>query len=148
MLDDNSPSMNIGPFPVALYAAMLAATIAGQFLGIGVDLLAIGRKVLWVPLALSVLLEAIVAARFGAARMGQELTSGQRGRLSAYYSLGLAAVTLPLAVWVAASDGRSLAPGLATREVVQAFVVVLAGFGAITLLRWGLMSLFTRRAAR
>jgi hypothetical protein len=137
----------IGSFPIALYAAMLAATIAGQFVGIGVDLLAIGRKVLWVPLALSVLLEAIVAARFGAARMGHELTRSQRGRLSAYYSLGLAAITLPLAGWVAASDGRSLAPGLATRDVVQALVVVLAGFAAITLLRWALMSLFTRRSA-
>jgi hypothetical protein len=147
MLEGNSPPTNIGPFPIALYAAMLAATIAGQFLGIGVDLLAIGRKVLWVPLAISVLLEAIVAARFGAARMGHELTSSQRGRLSAYYSLGLAGITLPLAVWVAASDGRSLAPGLATREVVQALVVVLAGFAAITLLRWALMSLFTRRSA-
>ena len=140
--------MEIGSFPVALYAAMLAATIAGQFLGIGVDLIAIGRKVLWVPFAISVLLEAIVAARFGAARMGHELTPSQRGRLSAYYSLGLAAVTLPLALWVAASDGRSLAPALATHQVVQAIVVVLAGFAAITLLRWVLMSLFTRRAAR
>jgi hypothetical protein len=139
--------LEIGSFPVALYAAMLAATIAGQFLGIGVDVLAIGRKVLWVPLALSVLLEAIVAARFGAARMGHELTRAQSGRLSAYYSLGLGAVTLPLAVWVAASDGRKLDPGLATRDVMQALVIVLAGFAAITLLRWGLMSLFTRRSA-
>jgi hypothetical protein len=141
--------MEIGSFPLALYAAMLAATVAGQFVGIGVDVLAIGRKVLWVPLAISVLLEAFVAARFGAARLGHELTSGQRGRLSAYYSLGLATVTLPLAVWVAASDGRSLAPGsLAAREVVQALAFVLAGLGAITLLRWALMSLFTRRVAR
>jgi hypothetical protein len=141
--------MEIGSFPVALYAAMLAATIAGQFLGIGVDVLAIGRKVLWVPLALSVLLEAIVAARFGAARMGQELTSGQRGRLSAYYSIGLAAVTLPLAMWVAASDRGSLAfAPMATHDVVQALVIVVAGFAAVTLLRWGLMSLFARRVAR
>jgi hypothetical protein len=142
-------TIEIGSFPIVLYAAMLAATIAGQFLGIGVDLIAIGRKVLWVPFAISVLLEAIVAARFGAARMGQELTTGQRGRLSAYYSLGLAVVTLPLAVWVAASDGRSLAPApMAAHDVMQALVVVLAGFAAITLLRWGLMSLFTRRVAR
>lgn len=138
----------IGPFPPVLYAAMLAATIAGQFLGIGVDVLALGRKVLWVPLALSVLLEAIVAARLGAARLGQEWTSALRGRLSAYYSLGLAAITLPLAVWVAASDGHSLAPApMATRDVMQALVIVLAGFAAVTLLRWGLMSLFTRRRA-
>jgi hypothetical protein len=131
--------MQIGSFPVALYAAMLAATVAGQFLGIGVDVLALGRKALWVPLALSVLLEALVAARFGAASMGRELTGAQRGRLSAYYSLGLAAITLPLAVWVAASDGRSLAP------TVRALAIVLVGFAAATLLRWALMSLFTRR---
>ncbi|HEX8793173.1 MAG TPA: hypothetical protein VF765_19650 [Polyangiaceae bacterium] len=139
--------LQIGPFPVVLYAAMLAATIAGQFLGIGVDVLALGRKVLWVPLAISVLLEALVAARLGAARMGEEWTSAQRGRLSAYYSLGLAAVTLPLAVWVAASDGVSLAPTMATRNVVLALVVALAAFAAATLLRWGLMSLFTPRSA-
>jgi hypothetical protein len=140
--------LQIGPFPVVLYAAMLAATIAGQFLGMGVDALALGRKVVWVPLACSVLLEAIVAARLGAARLGEEWTSAQRGRLSAYYSLGLAAVTLPLALWIAASDGRSLAPApMATSHVVEALVVVLAAFGAATLLRWGLMSLFTRRRA-
>lgn len=140
--------LQIGPFPVVLYAAMLAATLAGQFLGIGVDVLALGRKVLWVPLAFSVLLEAIVAARLGAARLGREWTSAQRGRLSAYYSLGLAAVTLPLAMWVAASDGKSLAPApMATQDVMKALVIVLAGFAAITLLRWALMSLFTRRRA-
>jgi hypothetical protein len=138
--------LQIGPFPVALYAAMLGATVAGQFLGMGVDALALGRKILWVPLAFSVLLEAIVAARMGAARLGREWTSAQRGRLSAYYSLGLAAVTLPLAVWEAASHGQSLAPApMATRDVVEAFVVVLAAFGAMTVVRWALMSLFTRR---
>lgn len=141
-------NLQIGPFPVVLFAAMLAATIAGQFLGIGVDALALGRKVLWVPLAISVLLEALVAARLGAARLGQEWTSALRGRLSAYYSLGLAAVTLPLAVWIAASEGRSLAPApMATHDVMQALVIVLAAFAAATLLRWGLMSLFTRRSA-
>jgi hypothetical protein len=80
--------------------------------------------------------------------MGQEWTSALRGRLSAYYSLGLAAVTLPLAVWIAASHGRSLAPApMATHDVVEVLVIVLAGFGAITVLRWALMSLFTRRPA-
>lgn len=138
--------LQIGPFPVSLYAAMLGATIAGQFLGMGVDALALGRKVLWVPLAFSVLLEAVVAARFGAARMGHELTSAERVRLSAYYSAGLATVTLPLAVWLAASHGRSLVPGLAAPELALALVVVLVGFAAITVLRWGLMSLFTRRS--
>lgn len=136
----------IGSFPVVLYAAMLAATMAGQFLGMGVDALAFGRKVIWVPLALSVLLEALVAARFGAARLGHELTTAQRGRLSAYYSLGLGAVTLPLIGWLIASHGQS-APAMATHDVMQALVIVLAGAAAVTLLRWALMTLFTRRNA-
>lgn len=137
--------MQIGPFPIALYVVMLGATMAGQFLGIGVDAFALGRKVIWIPIALSVLLEAIVAARFGAKSLGHELTPGERGRLSVYYSLGLGAITVPLAVWVAASDGKSVRPGGATQGVVEAFVLVLAAYAAITLLRWALMSLFTRR---
>ena len=101
---------------------------------------------MWVPLAVSVLLEAIVGARFGAARLGHELTRAQRGRLSATYSIGLAAVTLPLAGWVAAArTGTTDIRALATRDVVEAVVVVLAAFAAATLVRYALMTVFTRR---
>ena len=112
-----------------------AARSAGQFLGIGVDALAArAARVLWVPLAFSVVLEALVgrALRRGAPR-ATRLTLAERGRLSAYYSLGLAALSLPL---VGGSPrrtharARSRGAGLVA-DFVMALVVVLAGFGRL-----------------
>ncbi len=57
-------------FPIPVYAAMLAATVAGQVLGIALDAVVLHARTLWVPLACSLLLESLVAARQGAARLG------------------------------------------------------------------------------
>ena len=99
-------------FPVAVYAAMLGEHVGGQFLGMAVDTLALGRRILWVPLACSVVLEALVGARFGASRMGRPLSPAERLRLSLHYSLGLAVLSIPLVLWLAASHASPAArPG-------------------------------------
>ncbi len=142
----------VGSIPFAVYGAMLAATVVGQFLGMAVDALAIGRHVLWVPLAFSLVLEAVVGALFGASRVGHPLTAGERARLSTYYSVGLVALSVPLAGWIAASKaapGQQLFAGgdASLRDVAVSLGLVLAVAIIYTALRYALMTLFTRRGA-
>ncbi len=131
--------------PIAVYPAMLAGTIAGHFLGIGFDAVALGAHSMWAPLACSVLFEALIGARYGAARVGHPLTSAQRGRLSVYYSLGLVAVSLPLAGWLAASkasrEGAFVGP--APHELAVWLGVGAVGLVVYTAARYGLMALFS-----
>lgn len=138
-----------GFFPPVVYGAMLAATIAGQFLGMTVDALALARHVLWVPLAFSVVLEALVGARLGAARVGHPLTSAERARLSVQYTVGLTAVSIPLAGWIAASKathGRLFAGGDASlHRVAVALGLVLAVAALCTMVRYALMTVFSWR---
>jgi hypothetical protein len=137
--------IELGSFRVAVYGAMFGGTVAGQFLGIALDAAVLGRRVLWVPVALSVVFEAIVGARYGASSVGHPLTSTERGRLSFYYSVCLAGLSIPLAVWTAVSraPGARL-DGSAAGIAVATAVAVLA---MLTVVRWGLMGLFGRRAA-
>jgi len=129
---------------------MLAGTIAGQFVGMGVDAVALGSRIIWVPLACSVLLEAVVGARYGAARVGHPLTASQRGRLSIYYSMALAAVSLPLAAWLVvsrASRENIPSPVVPPHDVVLWVGVALVGLLVYTAVRYGLMTVFSRRPA-
>ncbi len=135
--------------PIAVYPAMLGGTIAGHFLGVGFDVLALGTHSMWAPLGCSVLLEALIGARYGAARVGHPLTSGQRGRLSVYYSLALAAVSLPLAGWLrAAKLSRDELSGVSvsSHEVVVWAGIGLLGLVVYTAVRYGLMAVLSPAA--
>jgi hypothetical protein len=141
----------LGSIPFVVYGAMLAATVAGQFLGMAVDAVAIGRHVVWVPLAFSVVLEAVVGARFGAARVGHPLTVPERARLSLYYSACLLALSVPLAGWIAASKASpaELAGfGGTGPQLLVGIFVVLGVAAAWTAVRFGLMTLFTANLAQ
>jgi len=121
--------------PVAVYPAMLGGTIVGQFAGMGFDALALGTHAVWLPLACSVLLEAAVGARYGAARMGHPLTPSERGRLSIFYSLGLAAVSLPLWAWLDASRASRGGPsggGVSLHQVALGAALLLGGLVVYT----------------
>lgn len=87
---------------IAIYAAMLTATLAGQLGGIAVDAV-IGSRGLWIPAACSVVLEALAGARVGAARAGGRLPSAKAARISLNYSIGLVALSVPLAAWLIAA---------------------------------------------
>ncbi len=130
-------------FPIPVYAAMLVATLVGQFVGIALEALAFGGHALWVPLACSLLLEAFAGAQYGAIRLGHPLTVRERGRISATYSLGLVVLSLPLAVWLAASGHLSLPRVSASplRVVALAAALVLVA----TALRSVFMGIFGRR---
>jgi hypothetical protein len=131
--------------PIAVYPAMLAGTMAGHFLGVGFDVLVLRDHSMWAPLGCSVLLEAVIGARYGAARVGHPLTSGQRGRLSIYYSLALTAVSLPLAGWLKASSlSRDQVSGVSVSSHDLVWVAIaLVGLVVYTAVRYGLMAVFS-----
>ena len=117
------------PAWAALYVAMFGATVAGQLGGMLLDAL-VGRRMLWVPALCSVVFEAIVAARLGRPRgIAASL------KLSTRYSLALAALSLPLAVWVAIEKGYG---------VPYVVVVAVAAIAAATVVRAALIAAFVR----
>ncbi|MDP9150115.1 MAG: hypothetical protein M3O36_09270 [Myxococcota bacterium] len=140
--------LDFGPVPPMVYVAMLGATVAGQVGGMAIDAVAMGRRVLWFPLALSVVLEAVVGARFGASLLGRPLTSSESGRVSIYYSAGLAAVSLPLALWTGISTGMAMPAQDGLMGWLRAAGVVLAlavgVFAGGALIRQLLMLLLAR----
>jgi hypothetical protein len=137
-------------FPLVVYAAMFGGTVGGQFLGMAFDALALGRHVVWVPLVCSVVLEALIGERLASARAGHRLAAPERVRLSLYYSLGIAGLSLPLVGWLAASHAtpeQLSGGGTSSREVAVTAGVLLGGLVVYTVLRTGLMTLFARRRA-
>jgi hypothetical protein len=139
-------------FPPALYvyAAMFAGTLGGQFLGMAVDALALGRRVFWVPLAFSVVFEALAGERVGAARFGHSLVARERTKLSLTYSIGLAGISLVLASWLAVSHATpeqiATGHGLVPNDVVFYLTLGLCVAVAYTAARTLLMRLFRGRA--
>jgi hypothetical protein len=133
--------------PIPVYAAMLVATLAGQFLGVGLQILVFGRHALWAPFACSLLLEAAVGAQYGAARAGRALTMRERGRISGTYTLALCVLSLPIAVWLSAS-GHLPMPHVSTstQQIAIATAVAVALALVYTALRFFFMGLFARRS--
>jgi len=133
--------IELGSVHVVVYAAMLGATVTGQLAGITIDS-ALASRSLWVPCALSVVLEALVGARYGAARAGQRLTAARSARVAACYSALLLAISAPLAVWIVASSPVSQAhPSWTLVDVA----VALAALAAATVARAALMVVFSPR---
>jgi hypothetical protein len=127
-----------------VYAAMLVATGAGQLAGILLNI-ALGWHQLWLPALLSVVLEALAAARGSASRRGRALTSRESLRLSVMYSIGLFVVTAFLGFWTLLARPAGSAPvPLPLPPAILLPVVVLAAAVA-TVLRWGLMVAFAPR---
>jgi hypothetical protein len=143
-LSDTQP-IEIAGYPVAVYAAMFGATVGGQFLGVALDSAVLGRHLIWVPALCSVVLEAVVGERYGASRLGRAMTFADRGRLSVYYSVCLAALTVPLVMWTAAS--RSPQAPFGGHDPMVAVGLCLAILVGLTALRTGLMPLFAKRRA-
>jgi hypothetical protein len=144
--------LQFGPAPPLVYVAMFGATLAGQALGMVLSAIALdGRRALWLPIACSVVLEAIVGARFGAARAGRALSARECARLSAYYSLLLAGLSLPLWLWTLAArmaaDRSAATPAhFAPSALVPGLVVFLVLLVA-ALPRQALMVAFSKGRA-
>jgi len=133
--------IELGSVHIVVYGAMLGATVAGQLAGIMIDSTFASRNLL-VPCALSVALEAAVAARYGAARAGQPLSAARSARVSVCYSAMLLAVSVPLAAWIIASRPVSSAhPSWTLVDVALA----LGALAVATAARTGLMVVLAPR---
>lgn len=132
----------LGPVPLVVYAAMFGGTVAGQLVGM-VAGSAVGHRPLWLPVACSVLLEALVGTRLGAARIGRALSAGECARVSTYYSMCFGAVTLPIAACSLASSKQDAA---ATPSRVAAQLGLALGVLVLwTVARHGVMALLSTR---
>jgi hypothetical protein len=127
------------------YPAMLGGTIAGQLVGIAIESAA-GSRGLWIPLACSVVFEALIGSRFGVARGGRP-DARQCARISWTYSAVLASVSVPLLIWVVASHVSGVEGGVNYSFVTPLRVgVAVVAFAAATAVRAGLMiALVVRR---
>ncbi|MBL8613394.1 MAG: ABC transporter ATP-binding protein [Myxococcales bacterium] len=149
--DDESPEAAArrrigGPVPLSVFAAMLAAGLGGVLGGVLYNRLVIDHAVPWIPLGLGVLAEAWVAARYGKKRVGRPLTPDQRARVSLYYTLGIAALLAPFALWQLPDAAPQLAArlgALGSAQVGAVLLVGVLGVLAVSLLRYLLISLFS-----
>jgi hypothetical protein len=131
---------------IVVYAAMLGATVGGQLAGILLNV-ALGWHQLWVPALLSVVLEALAAARGTASRRGRPLTSPESLRLSVTYSVGLFVVTGFLGVWTLLARPTGSAPVPLPLSPALLLPVVVLAAAVATALRWGLMIAFAPKPA-
>jgi putative ABC transport system ATP-binding protein len=139
-----------GPIPISLYAAMFGAGLGGALLGAAYDGLVLGQRVAWVVALAMVVCEAWAGARLGAKRqLGKPLTTDQRGRVAIVYTC---AVTLPIAALVLALAVNKLplrwldgVEHLSSGGVALALLTSLVALGALSLLRFLLLSLFAPR---
>ena len=147
--DRRSPLL--GPVPPLVYVAMFAGTIAGQMLGMALDaaLRAVsgGGRHLWLPLACSAVLEALLGARLGAARLGRALTPAECARVSLFYSAALGALSLPLLVWSLAVV-RSKAGLSGTPSPAGALALLVVALAVVTAARAALLVALSRTRGR
>jgi hypothetical protein len=145
-LEDEEELFAGGWLAIVRYPAMLGGTLAGQLAGILIDT-AIGSRGLWIPAACSVVLEAVVGARFGGLGGVPRLDRAQCFRVSMNFSLMLLILSAPLLVWVGASHMDAVPGGVGLSFVTPlraaVAVVVLA---TATVIRASLLSLFARKA--
>ncbi len=133
--------IELGSVHIVVYAAMLGATVAGQLGGIMIASTFASRS-LWLPCALSVVLEALVGARYGAARAGQRLTATRSLRVSAVYSALLLSISVPIAMWIIETRPPSSAH---PRWTFADVAVALLALAVATVVRWALMVVLTPR---
>jgi hypothetical protein len=141
----------VGGIPAVVYVAMFGATLGGQLAGMAFDSLVIGKHVLWVPAACSVVLEAVAGGVMAARRLRRPLATVEAARLSVIYSLMLAAVSVPLWGWTVVSTATRESPGVAgagTGSSASTLGIVLAAFAVACVVRFGLMVLVSARARR
>jgi hypothetical protein len=109
--DDEEELFKGGWLAIARYPAMLGGTLAGQLVGILIDV-ALDSRGLWIPAACSVLLEGAIGARFGGLNGEPRLDRAQALKVSMTYSLTILVVSAPLLVWVGLSHIEAVPEGV------------------------------------
>jgi hypothetical protein len=131
-----------------MFAAMFGGSLVGTLIGVLYNGVILGQRVPAITLALALLGESFVGARYARRALGRPLTADQRTRLAVYYSVGLAAIISAFFAW----KPRLLPLPLLHRieelsgaGIAVALGVALLAVGATALLRYLLLSLFAPR---
>jgi putative ABC transport system ATP-binding protein len=134
-----------GPVPFLVYLAMLAGALLGVLGGAVYDLV-LGQMYPLVLASFAALGATFIGARYGKRRVGHPLKPDQRVRAALWYTSTLVGVTgLVLAAWPKLLPKSILEriDALSPGAQLGSLVVALLAFGAITLLHYLLLSLFT-----
>lgn len=144
-MEDEEELFKGGWVAIVRYPAMLGGTVAGQLFGIAIDV-AVGTRGLWIPLACSVVLEALIGARFGASRGLPELDGAECVRVSVRFSVVILSVSAPLLVWVGASHAQAVPGGVGLSFLtLPHLAAAVAALAVATAVRAALLMAFAPR---
>jgi putative ABC transport system ATP-binding protein len=139
-----------GPVPFLVYVAMLMGALLGSLVG-SIYGLVLGQVYLWITLVFAALGATFLGARSGQKRVGHPLTADQRVRAALWYTSGLAAVAGPIAmIWpqILPKPVLDRFDGLSAPAIAAAIALIVLSFGAVALLHYLLLSLFTSSRGR
>jgi hypothetical protein len=148
--EDNDPVLAArmrrgGPVPFAVYSWMLVGALLGALTGILYNAAVLSQRVVWVPIIFAAIGESFLAARFGRRKLGRPLTNDQRTRVAIAYTIGTTAIAAPFLFWKMPYALTLKLEGVSAGGVVLTVAVFLLALGALGLLRYLLMSLFSPR---
>jgi putative ABC transport system ATP-binding protein len=135
-----------GPVPFLAYLAMVGGAIGGAALGLLYGAVVLGQAYAWIALSLAVLGATFAGARYGRRLLGHPLKTDQRVRMALWYTAGIAVVvgpTLMIAPTLLPKPVLERVEGLSTSAMAGGLVLALLSFGAVALLHYLLLSLFT-----
>jgi putative ABC transport system ATP-binding protein len=139
-----------GPVPFVVYMAMVMGALLGA-LGGSLYGVVLGQVYPWITLTCAALGSTYLGARSGKRRVGHPLKADQRVRLALWYTSGLALVTGPLVMAWPQLLPKSVLDrfeGLSPAAMAGALALIVLSFGAVALLHYLLLSLFTSSSGR
>jgi putative ABC transport system ATP-binding protein len=139
-----------GPVPFVVYLSMFGGTLLGLLAGTVYDAI-LGQMYPWVLFTFAALGATFIGARYGQRRVGHPLKADQRVRVALGHTAALSVLAGGIAIaWpkVLPKWAFSRLEGLSATGQVGAIVLAAASFGALALLHYLLLSLFTRSSGR
>jgi len=135
-----------GPVPFAVHAMMLLGGLLGLGVGSLYGVAVLGNLQWWLAVATSVLAGTFLTARYGKRRLGQPLTNDQRVRIALVYTVLLSVIAGGVGLLSPGLIGRPWVErvvGLSPAGLAGALGVVLLSIGALALLHYLLLTLFS-----
>jgi hypothetical protein len=132
--------------PKSIFFMMALGAWLGYAIGALYNGIILGQSVPWITLATTLLMESWMAARYGRRANNRPLTNDQRVRLALWYSFGVGAINSLIIAPMLFTPGMAMLnermAGLTRGSIAIALLIVAAGLGALSLLRFLLLSLF------
>jgi hypothetical protein len=135
-----------GPVPLLAYLGMAGGAAAGALVGALYGAQVLGHTSAWLVACAAVLGGSFAGARYGTRLVGHPLKTDQRARLAIHFTAavalleGLIALAFPRSL---PGPLRERFEGLSSAGIAASLVVALLGVGAVALLHYLLLSLFT-----